>query len=513
MKPTKDLFDLIHSLSPSEHKLFVQQAKRYGEDREHKKYQQLYDAIRQQEQYDEDALRAKLQKTISPKSFASWKRHLTEKLERVMLESHAGEDDHTRMHELLRHSELYLRRGMWSRSRKILGECKKLATAQEALALLLLINEQERRLAIEFKASSLQAEIAALSTEWSHLAQRLHAEQAYVLTFDRVAALMRTTFHPTDAQIEQEVLPLLDTPSFSDLAQPPTFRAKRMHHQGRAYLFHLSRQQQAEYDEYQRLIPFWEAHPAQQVSQARVYKITLANALHAAAKIERWEDFPAVLARMECIQPGNRNEEAEDFQTIGLMRLLFYYNTQQWELARQFFPVIEAGFKTYQGKVNPARWLSFKANMLLIDFLCEHPKNAKKHLEDILRMPKTDHRTDLQVLARIWEPILLFDQNDAERAASRLHALREWLRSKKLYMPFEHLVTTQLQTLTNTSLEELPSIFHDFSQALGQYKADHGYANGLDEMHIWATARANRLSMPEWIRRRKQEKQGSASAT
>lgn len=499
MKPTKDLFDLIHSLSPAEHKLFVQQAKLYGEVKDDKKYQLLYEAIRQQEHYDEAALKDKLKEVILPQNFASWKRHLTEKLEGVMRECHAGKDDHTRMHELLRLSELYMQRGMWLRARKILGECKELATQQEALPLLLLINEQERRLAIEFKRRDLQAEIKALSNTWQALSAQLQQEQEYVLAFDQAAALMRTIFRPTEEQVQALVLPLLQSACFAINAQPPTFRAKRMHHQGRAYLLHLSEQAQAEYDEYQCLLSLWERHPFHQSSQPRIYKITLANALHAATKIERWDDFPGGLARMERILPGNRNEEAEDFQTIGLMRLLYHYNTQQWELARQFFPVIEAGLKAFQGKVNPARWLSFKINMLQFDFLCEQPQAAWRQLEDILRMPPTDHRPDLQVLARIWEPILLWELHGPELSASRLHALHEWLRSKKLLQHFEKLVLSHLHALTNSNEEKLPASFQAFAQALQAHRATHGHANGLDELLIWAESRARGITMPAWL--------------
>jgi hypothetical protein len=51
------------------------------------------------------------------------------------------------------------------------------------------------------------------------------------------------------------------------------------------------------------------------------------------------------------------------------------------------------------------------------------------------------------------------------------------------------------------------------------HQAQHGRTNCLNELHIsvkahiWATARANGLSMPEWMRKRKQEKHASASAT
>jgi hypothetical protein len=506
MKPSEDLFDLIHSMTHAERKFFKQMAKRYGAESSanaSKKYLQFYQAILEQATYDEAALKVKLQDVIAAGNFASWKRHLMEMLEHAIREYHAGKDHAARIHELLRESELLIRRGMWLRSRKKLADCKQLAVQHEDLLSQLRVNEMERRLMLEFNDKDMKTSLAAKIEEWREIATAMQEEQDYVMLFDEVSVLVRSKYNPNDPAVAAETQPYLDHPLLQEGLEPCTFRAARSYYQTRAFLFHLSRQGEAEFAAYQALIAHWDSRPDLAKAHPRLHKLALTNFLQCATKLERLDAFPATLARMAAIPPENTNEAAEDFQTIELNRLLYHYNRHALDAAMVLFPAIEAGLTTYAQKINHARWLSFRINMTLIYFLAERFTYAQRQIDLILDHPKSEHRLDVQALARLWEPILLVARGDQERADTRLHALREWFRTKALVTDFERLVFSHLQAIISSPTGETSTAYQAFAQALQHHRATQGHANGLDELHIWAEARAIGIPMPEFIRRRK----------
>lgn len=512
MKPSEDLFELIHSMSQAERKFFRQGTKRYAPDNPDKKYLLLYQAILGQTQYDELALKTSLQATISEGNFASWKRHLLEMVEHAIREYHAGKDQSERTHELIRESELLMRRGMWQRSRKKLDESKALAIKQEDFLSQIRINELERRLSIEFERKELTNTIQRLLKEWQRLEIQLQEEHAYVALFDQISTLMRSKFNPHDPSVAEQIQPYLAHPLLQPTAKPNTFRAQRMHHQARAFLFHLAKRNADEYAEYLVLLALWDSRPDFARSHPRLHKLALTNFLQSATKLDRLEEFPRILALMAAIPPENTNEAAEDFQTIELNHLLYHHNRYQLEEAIALFPRIEAGLKTYAVKINHARWLSFRMNMALIYFWAEKHADARRQIDLILDHPKSEHRLDVQALARLWEPILLFELLGADVAGDRLHALREWFRSKKMLLPFEKLVLSHFQALVNAKKAGLAATFQAFATALKTHRQTHGHANGIDEITVWAESRAQGIQMPVVLLRRKQS-DDSASPT
>lgn len=495
MKPSEDLFELVHSMTKAERKHFTQHANQYGAEGQTQKYLLLYKAVASQKQHDEAQLQKAVKGFITEKSFPSWKRHLLEALERSIREFHAGRDSAERVHEMLREAELLAQRGMWARSIRKTADCKKIALRMQDFLSLMRINGIERRQALEFDKQKMRERIEELISEWKDYSTKLDEEQAFAQIFDRLCTIIRRNFDPRDPKMEEELAPFHGEPLLHHGVRPFSFWAGCCYRQSRAFYFHLSERVQEEYQAYLDLIQFWEANSYFKSLRRKAYKLALTNYLHSAFKMSRHEEIPEVLDKMALIPAENYNEQAEDFQTRELYRLLYAYNKRQYHEATAMIPQIEQGLVTYKAKVNEARWLAFKTNFMIFFFLTGRFTEALGQVKQVLERPRSEHRKDLQALVRLFEPLLYFEvaktDKEVESVRHNVHALREWLHYHQRDHEFELLVLKHLQKLTNAIESEKQACFQAaHADFLGLESKTEVSPFGLYELILWTGARA-----------------------
>ncbi len=141
-----DLFRLIHSMSAAEKNYFKRYAKRYAD--KDSKYLQLFDAINQQEQFEEGSLK---------KDFPAYTVMKVYLFEMIMKNLMVYTSDMEKQEELMRemiYAKMLLRRGLFARAMQLLD--KGVATARECE--LFWIEEEFLRLRVKYSQFSWKAE-------------------------------------------------------------------------------------------------------------------------------------------------------------------------------------------------------------------------------------------------------------------------------------------------------------------------------------------------------------------
>ena len=133
--PSTDLFQLIKSLTPQEKKYFKQQSRVYAVERENT-YELLFDAIDEQESYDEDALKRKFKGLAFVKQLSVAKNYLYDKILDALHSQHAEEDDMLNIERMIGRTEILMRRNLMKQA--LLQYEKTLTKMQEMNALTLL---------------------------------------------------------------------------------------------------------------------------------------------------------------------------------------------------------------------------------------------------------------------------------------------------------------------------------------------------------------------------------------
>jgi|GEM_PF-1504538 len=171
MKPTSDLFELIHSLSGAEKRYFKITSGRHviGESN---RYVKLFDLLLNQREYDETAVKQRLPGKTST-SFSSEKHYLYQAVLRSLCEFHSGRSALYRLHEQLNAIEILYDRGLSAQCARLVQKAKRDAYAFEKFHELLALMRWDTLLAIR-KGS--QDALAEMLDEMSRIYEIMRAQ-------------------------------------------------------------------------------------------------------------------------------------------------------------------------------------------------------------------------------------------------------------------------------------------------------------------------------------------------
>lgn len=128
MKPTNDLFDLIHALTKSEKRFFkLQSSLQNGE----KNYVRLSDAIEKMSQYNEQELKEIFMGEVFLKYLPSEKNHLFKLILKSLPSCHSENNASSLIKLELKNAEILFEKGLFDECRKSLKKSKKIAVEYE----------------------------------------------------------------------------------------------------------------------------------------------------------------------------------------------------------------------------------------------------------------------------------------------------------------------------------------------------------------------------------------------
>ena len=122
MKPSKELFHLIKSLTKSEKRYFkLTSALQQGE----KNYVKLFDAIEAQSDYDEEQIKEIFKNSTFIQHLPSEKNHLYNLLLKSLRNFHSDKSVSAQMQEFLKNIEILYSKALYKECNKILRKAKK----------------------------------------------------------------------------------------------------------------------------------------------------------------------------------------------------------------------------------------------------------------------------------------------------------------------------------------------------------------------------------------------------
>ncbi len=145
MKPTAELFELIHSLSRTEKGYFKKFASLHVKGGENN-YIKLFDAIEQQTDYDEEAIKIQFAKETFVKHLPSEKNYLQQLIMKSLRLYHAKTNLGKELRELIDYIEIYMDKGLYRQCEKLVLKAKKLAQTHERFMALAEIIKWEKKL-------------------------------------------------------------------------------------------------------------------------------------------------------------------------------------------------------------------------------------------------------------------------------------------------------------------------------------------------------------------------------
>ena len=283
---------------------------------------------------------------------------------------------------------------------------------------------------------------------------------------------------------------------------PPAehFFPKIFWHSTKASLAILNKEPHVVRDNYHAIVEIWESPANKHLKSAYLtsFIIFLGNYLAYCISTGDYKSFNKYIQILEAVKPKHIDEKAEYHQTLNYVKHLFFLNSGQLKAAYQMVPDIKQVLTQYAHKISQARKRTFRYNMMLVSFGLLKYEDALDHSRHLY--PKSPHREDLAIVAKLFELIIQYKMRDHAALDTRIKSLTENLKYNQNLHDFERIVLRYLSRLIKNQQAlmlqpedekaEALIVFTAFQEELNQlrHNTEAKIPNGFEAILLWITS-------------------------
>lgn len=497
MKNKEDLFQLIKALSKSEKRYFSLDAQKAG--RKDSKYMELFQAMNEQDDYDEASLREQFGANLP-----SDKAYLYEAILRSMRDYHSARSLSARVKERMLDARFLYERGLPEQSERRLDEAAQLARDLDDRLALLELNIQQRHLTKSLRRKAYQEELKSLIQEKNDHLSALSLELNHMDTADELFVEILQNFQLKSAY---DRAALRSRMAVFEQSPPGPEHPKAYWR----YLLCMAMYHQllGEFEEvfqyYSKVVDWWDERPANKKEDFYLYIIDVSNLLHAYSVREQYERIPAVLDRLEREEPESLHAKSLLFQKSAVYRLMYFINMGVSEGVDRFVTEMERGLDKYEIKVGTRNALIVNVSILL--FVQGRFKACINWAQKLIR-DKSGARADIRTGAWILQLMAVLGIGDVDQTDPVLRATARYLVKigADKQNSFEYAMLNHAKKLSQALPAEEKKLLSEWRGYLTELRTGGAgkVSMGLDELALyWINSRLEKTPIIQQIRQQR----------
>ncbi len=500
--PSTRLYELVHSLNGAEKRYFKVQAQsgRHGES----KYLQLFDAIVEQDCFDEEALKRSVYGDAVPESrkYSELKGYLYD----LILHSLQAFDEkkhlRNRLQQKLLQAESLFRRSRFSDCIALLDKVILQAGRFEWHSLVL--SALDWKLHIAYTRADidvLNAELDHWMDQTNHWQNLLDNHNRYQFLFLRIYTLLRQlgANHPGVRKQLNELMK-------EDLLRRPctdtSFRAQLFHRRIWALYHYGTGNFRAFREVSEQLTDLLESRPEWLGQDPSIYISALNNLAISYGLDRQYEAVERCLEKLDAVRPKTLDDELK-------IHRQYYANAFRLHIMRGEFDLGYELLKTHLSASQKYDQHLFERSSFLFQYFylafgSNHHGDALDYLNQWLNLPKTLERQDLQLLARILNLILHYELGHDILLENLLRATRRYLGRKNPLKGLDEQFTRLFQILrTKKPASEQKAAFSHMLDQLDGLKSQPSLSNifHMFNLRAWIISKRDGLPFAEVVRR------------
>lgn len=441
--PSEKLFRLVKSLSGSEKRYFKIFISNKG--RKDNKYLQLFNAIEEQELFNDEFL----QQTIYPKERLESRKYSEMKayLYDLILKSLQAYDEKTSVDYKLKGMLLSVRtlykRSLFDDCKELLYKAKKVANKYEKFNAGLEILGWEKQIAYaETDITYLDRELGRIEEEETVLVEQIQKLSEYRNTFFKILVAMRKDVVGSKKIVENLISPKENNQTISP-EKEQTFKGEVFYLRGLSLYYFAIRKVEDFYLTSKKLLEFLESKKYMIAEDASEYISALSNFIIATGTLKKYDELELTLNKLKLIKPNTFDDELKIYRQYYSGKLRLYNNLGEF---KKGYTELQQHLKTRK-KFNEN---FFKKDTFYIIYfsLCfgsENYSEALNFLNEWLGKSRNVERKDLQSLARIFNLIIHYEMNNYELLESLLRSTYRFLNEKNYYSKLEKMLLSSFR--------------------------------------------------------------------
>ena len=452
MKPTHDLFDLVHSLTKSEKRFFkLQSSLQAGE----KNYVRLFDLLEKMDHYDENYVKETFKGELFLKHLPSEKNHLFKLILKSLRSYHGESSVRSILKQALKNVDILHKKGLFEECKKELKRAKKLATSYEFFYYLFeIISWQKNLLEEDYENGEFSQSIDEIAEEEAEVLVLLQNLAQYQVIYGKVNAIFRSGGF-TPSKVHEEMLrEILSSKLLEDASKAKSIRSNciRLYSLGFCAIAENDIEKAAEY--FLEVIQVFEENEWLREDKAKRYMRSLGQLLTCKVLLNDRAGATEIYKKLEAL------EEMEHFQNPDLIAFRFRVLKQiQVEMALMFDQKIQsdelfASIKQTKNVLSKEFEMMMHYRLALYEFSCGFHQRALKHVNEIINNSDKELRQDIYGHVRVLNILIhlclgntdlveyalkstirFYSQRERDHEAD-IHFLKT-LRAYNKLMPFE----------------------------------------------------------------------------
>ncbi|PKP48577.1 MAG: hypothetical protein CVT95_04240 [Bacteroidetes bacterium HGW-Bacteroidetes-12] len=500
MKPSKELFHLIKSLTKSEKRYFkLMSSLQTGE----KNYIKLFEFVEEQDSYDEEALKNQFKDENFIKHLPSEKNHLYKLILKSLRGFHADTSAASIIQENLRNIELLFNKALYTECYKNILRTKETAYIYEKYYFLLDLIDWEKKLVEEaFLDNKFKVNMDNLIEEESDCIEKLRNIAEYQKLYSRLNYVIRKGGYTRNKEGQNEIEKIASHPLIIGTSTAHSIKATTACYSIKGLCAVTNHDHKTASENFNKVIKIMEANPPIMKELPKRYIRALNNVLYTHLVEKDWDKTLSIIEKMKAL------ETKSGFESIDIQLKLFtlpfnaelntYISKGEYaEAIKKVVPEILERLQHFNGKVNKEEEMLFYYNISRAYFFTEDLKGALRYINLVLNENKPGLRDDVYTFARLVNLIIHYELNNLDLLEYNIKSTKRFLSINKRDYKFEAIFIQEMRKLTKCKTEEkLKEQFIEFKKSLLTILQDPYEKIALDyfDFLIWLDSKINNQS-------------------
>jgi tetratricopeptide (TPR) repeat protein len=469
-----NLFFLIKSLTKSE--------KRYFKifcftQKVSNNYLQLFEAIDQQEEFDEAAIKQQFEGQSFTKQLHVTKNYLNKLILKSLRNYHANISKKAQLKDILRNVEILFLKELYDQCHYELLRAEKIARTYDRLADLLEVLHWKKRLILVTRGNDTEA-LTELTTEEASVIEELGVINDY---WEITNSIMS---HMGDKEER-----LLEQPCFRRDVSTATIPAEVLRHHILYTYYTINNKAELGLTKLKELMELLEQRPEVIKDDPGPYTTALNNQIGSLVFMRRYDEVATLLDKVKGV-PERYQLHSESLFTIRLrlrvynIELELYRDTEQWEKGKILILEIKDYLKKHHRAVSQEYFIKFWYQFANIYFMCRAYTEALKWVNELIATNFKDKRKDLQRYARLLNLMIHFELGNTFVLKYGVDSTRRFLNKHEELKTLEQIVLRFFSRICRVPETEFPELFQYLYSDLLEGDQPLATANVLDYLNF-----------------------------
>lgn len=448
MKPSRELFDLIRSMTRSEKRFFKLNASIQKGD---KNYLRLFDAIDAQKEYDEEAIKEKFKGETFIEHLPSEKNHLYKHILRSLRLYHSDDSADAQAKKELKNVEVLYRKRLFKEAKKFLSRARKLVERHEKFHHLLEVIGWEKTLLQEYGMDKkVTQRIDDLVMEEKATIEKLRDLADHQILYSKMHFAFKSGGFVRSEAEKEVVREILEDPLIQE-EKALSSRAATFKHYIRGYCYSAELEMEKSFREFSRARAIMDQEAPLREDLSHRYIDTLRHLLNYYIWNASFDDAEAMIAELKELSGkkefGSLNLQVRIFEILANAELLLIDKKGEHERIHESMDWIERELKANEEKMNKEQKVVLYFNIAYAYFGAEERSKTINWLTEIINDKEDEIRRDVRSYARLFNLIVHYEQGNTELLEYLVRSTYRYLSKTKRDLRIESSILQYLKKL------------------------------------------------------------------